>query len=37
VHEDVPFDQALRAEVEAELEDLAHWLSLDLSLPADRR
>lgn len=37
VHEDVPFDQELRTEVEGELEDLAHWLSLELSLPAHRR
>ena len=34
VHEDVPFTADMRAGVQAELEDLARWLELDLVLPA---
>jgi uncharacterized protein len=31
VHQDVPFDRAMTAAVDAEIEDLARWLGLDLS------
>ena len=34
VHEDVPFTADTRAGVQAELEELARWLELDLVLPA---
>jgi uncharacterized protein YcaQ len=34
VHQDVAFDRAMTAAVEDELKDLAHWLQLDLALPA---
>jgi uncharacterized protein len=30
IHEDIPFDPDLSAAVRAEIEDLAHWLELDL-------
>jgi uncharacterized protein len=33
VHQDVPFDRAMTAEVDAEIKDLAQWLKLDLRLP----
>ncbi|PSL06887.1 hypothetical protein CLV30_102276 [Haloactinopolyspora alba] len=33
IHEDVPFDTATTSAVRAEIEDLAHWLGLDLVLP----
>jgi uncharacterized protein len=33
IHQDVPFDRAMTAEVDAEIKDLAHWLELDLRLP----
>jgi uncharacterized protein YcaQ len=31
IHQDVPFDGALAAAVEGEIEDLAHWLELELT------
>jgi len=34
VHQDVPFDRAMTAAVQDEIKDLAHWLELDLRLPA---
>ena len=34
VHEDEPFSRALRRDVNQEIEDLAGWLELDLSMPA---
>jgi uncharacterized protein YcaQ len=34
VHEDEPFSRALRSDVEKEIQDLASWLELDLSMPA---
>ena len=34
IHQDVPFDRAMTVEVDAEIKDLAHWLELDLRLPA---
>ena len=34
VHQDVPFDRTMTAAVEDEVKDLAHWLELDLRLPA---
>ncbi|MGS2618852.1 DNA glycosylase AlkZ-like family protein [Micromonospora sp. LZ34] len=37
IHEDVPFDQAMAAAVHAEIEDLANWLKLDLTLPGRPR
>jgi uncharacterized protein len=33
IHQDVAFTKAMTAAVHAEIEDLAHWLQLDLSLP----
>jgi uncharacterized protein YcaQ len=33
IHEDLPFDEATSAAVRNEIEDLARWLELDLSLP----
>ena len=33
VHEDEPFDAALRAAVEAEIESLATWLDLEVESP----
>ncbi|WP_199516321.1 DNA glycosylase AlkZ-like family protein [Nucisporomicrobium flavum] len=33
VHEDAPFGKTLAAAVRREIEDLAHWLHLDLDLP----
>jgi uncharacterized protein YcaQ len=33
IHQDVPFDATMTAEVDAEIRDLAHWLRLDLALP----
>jgi uncharacterized protein YcaQ len=32
IHQDVAFDQAMTAAVDAEIEDLAAWLELDLVL-----
>jgi uncharacterized protein YcaQ len=32
IHQDVPFDTAVAAEVNREIKDLAHWLELDLLL-----
>ena len=34
IHEDVPFTKAMTAAVRREIEDLARWLELDLTLPA---
>ncbi|WP_328549637.1 DNA glycosylase AlkZ-like family protein [Streptomyces sp. NBC_00366] len=34
VHEDVPFTEAMRAEISQEMADLARWLELELLLPA---
>jgi uncharacterized protein YcaQ len=34
IHQDVPFTRAVTSGVRRELEDLAHWLQLDLALPA---
>src|SRR5215207_9466476 len=34
VHQDVPFDRTMTAAVEGEIKDLAHWLEVDLTLPA---
>ena len=34
IHQDAPFDQAMTAAVQGEIEDLAHWLELDLIRPA---
>jgi uncharacterized protein len=31
IHQDVPFDWTVTAAVEGEIEDLAHWLELDLA------
>jgi uncharacterized protein len=33
IHEDVPFTTAMTADVRREVEDLARWLELDLTLP----
>ena len=33
IHQDVPFDKAMTAAVDQEIEDLARWLELDLMLP----
>jgi uncharacterized protein len=33
IHEDIPFDKATAAAVHDEIEDLARWLELDLTLP----
>jgi uncharacterized protein len=33
IHEDVSFTQAMATAVHREIEDLAHWLDLDLALP----
>jgi uncharacterized protein YcaQ len=33
IHEDVPFTAAMTADVRREIEDLARWLELDLTLP----
>jgi uncharacterized protein YcaQ len=33
IHQDVPFDRAMTAAVDGEVEDLARWLDLDLKLP----
>jgi uncharacterized protein YcaQ len=33
IHQDVPFDAALTTAVHDEIEDLARWLELDLTLP----
>ncbi|WP_328432473.1 MULTISPECIES: DNA glycosylase AlkZ-like family protein [unclassified Streptomyces] len=33
VHEDVPFTEAMRAEISQEMADLARWLELELLLP----
>jgi len=37
IHQDVPFDTTMTAEVEGEIEDLAGWLELDLTLPRPSR
>jgi uncharacterized protein YcaQ len=34
VHEDVSFDAATTAAVQAEVDDLARWLAIDLEMPA---
>jgi uncharacterized protein len=34
IHQDVPFDRTVTAAVDDEIKDLAHWLELDLKLPA---
>jgi uncharacterized protein YcaQ len=34
IHQGVTFDQAMTAAVDHEIKDLAHWLELDLMLPA---
>jgi uncharacterized protein YcaQ len=34
IHQDVPFDPSMTAAVDGEIKDLAHWLELDLTLPA---
>jgi uncharacterized protein YcaQ len=34
IHQDVTFDKAMTAAVDHEIKDLAHWLELDLMLPA---
>ena len=34
VHQDEPFDRAMTAAVEAEIEDLARWLAVDLTFIA---
>ncbi len=33
IHQDAPFDRATTAAVNGEIEDLAHRLELDLTLP----
>ena len=33
IHQDVPFTKAMTAAVGREIEDLARWLALDLTLP----
>jgi hypothetical protein len=33
IHQDVPFDQRMAAEVDQQVKDLANWLELDLALP----
>jgi uncharacterized protein YcaQ len=33
IHQDVTFDRAMTAAVDLEIEDLARWLSLDLTRP----
>jgi uncharacterized protein len=33
IHQDVPFDRPMTAAINAEIEDLARWLNLDLELP----
>jgi uncharacterized protein len=33
IHQDVPFTATMAAEIQAEITDLARWLSLDLALP----
>jgi uncharacterized protein len=33
IHQDVPFDTTMSAAVHGEIEDLAHWLELDLTPP----
>jgi hypothetical protein len=35
IHQDVPFDATMTAAVDGEIKDLAHWLELDLVLPAE--
>jgi uncharacterized protein YcaQ len=34
IHQDVPFTKAMASAVHREIKDLAHWLRLDLDLPA---
>ncbi len=33
IHQDVPFDRTMTVAVDDEINDLAHWLELDLMLP----
>jgi uncharacterized protein len=33
IHQDVPFTPAVAEAIDGEIEDLARWLGLDLSLP----
>ena len=33
IHQDVPFTGTMTAEIGREIEDLAHWLEMDLTLP----
>ena len=35
IHQDVPFTRRMTAAVRREIEDLARWLDLDLTLPAE--
>jgi uncharacterized protein len=35
IHQDVPFGKTTTAAVKGEIEDLAHWLELDLMLPSN--
>ena len=37
IHQDVPFDTTMAAEVDREIRDLADWLQLDLTLPSPAR
>jgi uncharacterized protein YcaQ len=34
IHQDVPFDPTMTAAVDDEIKDLAHWVGLDLAMPA---
>lgn len=34
IHQDVPFTETMTSEVHREIDDLAHWLELELALPA---
>jgi uncharacterized protein len=34
IHQDVPFDATMTAAVDDQVKDLAHWLDLDLAMPA---
>jgi uncharacterized protein len=34
IHQDIPFDRPMTAAIHDEIKDLAHWLQLDLKLPA---
>ena len=37
IHQDVPFDSTMAAEVDREIGDLADWLQLDRTLPSPAR